>query len=53
MRKVFLFALLAVTARLALAQKGTAATPASDPTNFLGPGSAAARMGSILNFAPS
>jgi len=44
MRKVFLFALLAVTARLALAQKGTAATPASDPTNFLGPGSAAARM---------
>ena len=53
MRKVFLFALLAVTARLALAQKGTAATPASDPTNLLGPGSAAARMGSILNFAPS
>ncbi len=53
MRKVFLFALLAVTARLALAQKGTATTPASDPTNFLGPGSAAARMGSILNFAPS
>jgi hypothetical protein len=50
MRKVFLFALLAVTARLALAQKGTAATPASDPTNFR---SAAARMGSILNFAPS
>src|SRR6202045_3638266 len=53
MRKVFLFALLALTARLALAQKGTATTPASDPTNFLGPGSAAARMGSILNFAPS
>jgi hypothetical protein len=53
MRKVLLFALLAVTARLALAQKGTGTTPASDPTNFLGPGSAAARMGSILNFAPS
>jgi hypothetical protein len=53
MRKVFLFALLALTARLALAQKGTATTPASDPTNFLGPGSAAARMGSMLNFAPS
>ena len=53
MRKVFLFALLALTARLALAQKGTATTPPSDPTNFLGPGSAAARMGSMLNFAPS
>ena len=52
MRKVLLFALLAVTARLALAQKGTAKTPASDPTNFLGPGSRAARMGSMLNFAP-
>ena len=51
MRKVFRFALLAVTA--ALAQKGTAATPASHPTNFLGPGSAASRMGSISNFAPS
>jgi len=53
MRKVFLFALLAVTARLALAQKGTGTTPASDPTNFLGPGFAPARMGSILNFASS
>jgi hypothetical protein len=53
MRKVFLFALLAVTARLALAQKGTGTTPASDPTNFLGPGFAPARMESILNFAPS
>src|SRR5260370_19001068 len=53
MRKVFLFALLAVTTPLALAQKGTGTTPASDPTNFLGPGAAAARMGSILNFAPS
>jgi hypothetical protein len=53
MRKVFLFGLLALTARLALAQKGTGTTPASDPTNFLGPGSAAARMGSFLNFAPS
>lgn len=53
MRKVFLFALLAVTARLALAQKGMATTPASDPTNFLAPGSAAARMGSMSNFAPS
>jgi hypothetical protein len=53
MRTVFLFALLALTARLALAQKGTATTPASDPTNFLSPGSQAARMGSRLNFAPS
>ena len=53
MRNVFLFVLLAVTARLAVAQKGTGTTPASDPTNFLGPGSAAARMGSILNFVPS
>ena len=53
MRKVFLFALLAVTARLALAQKGPGTTPASNPTNFMGPGSAAARMGSILNIAPS
>jgi hypothetical protein len=53
MRKVFLFALLAVMARLALAQKGTGATPASNPTNFLGPGFAPAGMGSILNFAAS
>src|SRR5260370_39595604 len=53
MRKVFLFGVVAVTAQLALAQQGTGTTPASDPTNFLGPGSAAARMGSILNFAPS
>ena len=53
MRKVFLFALLAVTARLALAQKGTGTTPGSDPTNFLAPGSAAARMGSLLNLGSS
>jgi hypothetical protein len=54
MPKAFLFALLVVvTTRLALAQKGTGTTPASDPTNFLALGSAAARMGSILNFAPS
>jgi hypothetical protein len=53
MRKLFLFALLAVTARLAVAQKGTATTPARDPTNFLGPGFAPAGMGSILNFAAS
>src|SRR4029077_3358639 len=53
MRTVFLFALLALTPRLAPAQKGTATTPASDPTNFLSPGSQAARMGSRLNFAPS
>ena len=52
MRKAILFALLAVTAPLALAQKGTATTPASDPTNFPGPGSRAARLGSTLNFAP-
>lgn len=53
MRKVLLFALLAVTAPPALAQRAIAATRASDATNFLGPGSAAARMGSILNFTPS
>ena len=53
MRKLFLLALLAVTARLALAQKGTGATPASDPTNFLGPGFAPAGMGSILKLAAS
>jgi hypothetical protein len=53
MRKLFLFTLLAVTAPLALAQKGTGATPANDPTNLLGPGFAAAGMGSRFNFAPS
>ena len=53
MRKVLLFALLAMTARLALAQKGTGTTPARDPTNFMGPGFAPERMSSILNFAPS
>jgi hypothetical protein len=53
MRKLFLFALLAVTARLAVAQKGTATTPARDPTNFLSPGFRPAGMGPILNFAAS
>jgi hypothetical protein len=51
MRKVLLFALLTMTARLVLAQKGTGMTPARDATNFMGPGFA--RMGSILKFAPS
>ena len=52
MRNVCLFALLAVMAPLALAQKATSPTPAGDPTN-LGPGFSPARMGSLLNFATS
>jgi hypothetical protein len=52
MRKLFLFALLAVMAPLALTQKATSPPPAGDPTN-LGPGFSPARMGSLLNFATS
>lgn len=52
MRKLFLFALLAVTTTLAFAQRETGPTPAGDPTN-LGPAFSPARMGSLLNFAAS